>query len=51
MNQPLKELIFEKVEDSYTFKYDLKQFSTSPELIKLIAEFVNLNYTPKTNKI
>jgi hypothetical protein len=53
MSQPLKELIFEKVEDSYTFKKDLEKFNSTstPELLAVIAEFVNQNYTPKKNKL
>jgi len=51
MKEPLKELIHEKVEDSYTFKEDLKRAHSLEEKLRVVAEFVNQNYTPKPNKL
>jgi hypothetical protein len=43
----LKDVLFETVENSYTFKEDLKGHHTPDRLLKIIADFVNQNYTPK----
>jgi len=51
MNEPLKELIFEKIEDSWTFKEDLKHANSLEEKLRVVTDFVNQNYTLKPNKI
>lgn len=47
-NKPLlKDELFETVENSYTFKQDLKDAIHDFDLtLKIIATFVNQNYTP-----
>lgn len=48
-DKPLKEHpeCRETVESSYTFKQDLLDAGGITNLLQVIADFVNLNYTPK----
>lgn len=43
----LKYVLFERVEDSYTFKEDLKHAHSLEEKLRVITEFVNQNYELK----
>lgn len=48
MEKLLKDILFETVENSYTFKQDIKDVRGNTDLLlKVIADFVNQNYTPK----
>lgn len=56
--QPLlKDKIFERIEDSFTFKQDIfrllniEKDEEMTELLNAITEFVNQNYIPKTNDL
>lgn len=47
METLLKDILFETVENRWTFKEDLKNADSLEEKLKVVADFVNQNYTPK----
>ncbi len=47
MEKLLKDILFETVENSWTFKEDLKNADSLEEKLKVVSDFVNQNYAPK----